>query len=239
MKKFVQNVSVLVTTAILSTSSFAALSLKGELPSAYNWTGFYIGLNAGTVNHTMNITDNQATSFNATIQETNNYVFTGGLQLGYRRQIDLSQVSGVYGIELSGNYANANFNQQYGSPFGFYLLNSSNTLHNVFLLQLIGGLAADRTLFFLAAGVGRASISGTTTNLDGVPFFNSYNMNSNKLGFAVGTGIEYALSNSFSVRFKIDAIIPDTYTTTDNVGNSFDISNTILQTTLGINYKFA
>lgn len=232
--------SLIVCSTLLSSATFAyQTSLKGEVPTPYNWTGFYAGLNGGIVNHTMNITDNQATSFNATIQQESNYDFLGGFQLGYRRQIDFAPVSGVYGIEFSGDFANASFSQDYGSPFSFYQLHSENELQNLFLLQLIGGVAADRTLLFLAAGVSRTNISGTTTNLDGAPFFNSFNMNKKQLGMALGGGIEYAFTQAISVRFKMDVIVPETYSTTDNIGDTFEISNSILQTTVGVNYRFA
>ena len=66
--------------------------------SQHKWTGFYIGGNLGAVKHTMNVTDNQATSFYATIQEVSNPQLTGGLQLGYRRQLQYSSLTHFYSL---------------------------------------------------------------------------------------------------------------------------------------------
>src|SRR5579862_4140520 len=86
---------------ILCSSAFAHTVFKDETvlnKKPYNWTGFYAGLNVGAVKHTMDITDNQAASFNATIQQNLDPRLTGGFQIGYRRQIDLTSSSGVYGV---------------------------------------------------------------------------------------------------------------------------------------------
>jgi len=233
--------SLFVSTLLLSSTAFAHTSLKGEMMpvAAYNWTGFYAGLNAGAVNHTMNITDVQATAFHSTIQQVSNPRFSGGLQAGYRRQLDLNYVSGVYGVEMDANFSNASFSKEYGSSFAIYQLSSKNVLNTVCLLELIGGIAADRTLLFLAAGLSWANIAGSTTNLDDVAFFNSFNVNKKEVGTALGAGIEYAFNEKISARIKVDVITPNTYSTYDNTGDIFQISNAIVQGTLGINYKFA
>jgi len=242
MKRFKLAASIFVSISLLSSAAFAQAALKGEVMPAvapYNWTGFYAGLNAGFVNHTMNITDTQAASFLATIQQVSNPRFTGGFQAGYRRQLDLTRVSGVYGLEFSADFSNAGFKKEYGSPFALYQLSSENELKDVCLLQLTGGIAADRTLLFLAAGLSWVNITGSTTNLDNIPFFNGFNVNTKELGTAVGGGIEYAYSDTISVRLKIDVITPNTDSSSDNTGNTYQISNNIVQGTLGVNYKFA
>lgn len=234
---------LLITSVLLSSNLFAHTSLKGEvMPIAatpYNWTGFYIGANAGLINHTMNITDVNATTFNATLQQTTNSKLTGGLQAGYRRQLDLNSVSGVYGLEISANFSNAKFSKEYGSPFAFYQLSSDNELKTTCLLQLIGGIAADRTLLFIAAGLSWVNLSGNTTNVDGIPFFNSFSVAKKELGTALSGGIEYAFSETLSARFRVDVITPNHYSTSDDVQDDFEITNNITQATLGINYKFA
>lgn len=244
MKQFtlLASASILLTASLLSSTTFADISLKGEvLPSTitYDWTGFYAGLNVGVVKHTLNMTDNQASSFDATIQQVSNLKLTGGIQVGYRRQLDLTRASGVYGVEFSANYANAKFEKEYGSPFALYQLRAKNELKNVCLLQLIGGIAADRTLLFLAAGLSWSNISGSVTNLDSIPFFNAFSVAKKALGSALGGGIEYAFSDAMSARFKVDVITPNAYTTSNNVGNRYQISNNIVQASLGLNYTFA
>lgn len=242
MKQRKLAVSVLVSTLILSSSAYAHALMKDEVmpvSTIHNWTGFYAGLNIGAVNHTMKMTDNQAASFLATIEQVSNPKFTGGIELGYRRQLDLAQVSGVYGLELSANFSNAQFKKQYGSPFALYQLSSENELQTVCLLELMGGIAADRTLLFVTGGLSWANISGSTISQDPISFFNGFNTNKNVLGTVLGAGVEYAFTDKISARFKVDVISPNTYTTYDNVDNSYEIANKIIQGTIGINYKFA
>jgi opacity protein-like surface antigen len=243
MKRFKLAASLFVSTALLSPATFAHVSFKGEvLPAStiapHNWTGFYAGINAGMVKHTMSMTDDQAASFNATIDQVSNPQLTTGLQLGYRRQLDLTAASGVYGLEFSANFSNATFNKQYGSPFALYQLNAKNSLNNYCLLQLIGGIAADKTLLFLAAGASWSDITGRVTNVTSIPFFNSFNVGKGIIGTALGGGAEYAFNEAISARLKVDLITPNTYSTADNLGNNYQISNSTVQTTLGINYKF-
>lgn len=228
-----------ICAALMCFSLYSVAHAEVSNKTSPNWTGFYVGLNAGLVNHTMNITDTEATTFLGTIQQVSNPSVTGGLQVGYRRQLDFSSITSVYGVELSANATNANFNKSYGSPSALYQLNSSNSLNSVYLFELLGGIAADRTLLFLAAGLSFANISGSTTSVNGTPFFNSFSMTKGEFGTAIGGGIEYLITDKLSARFKVDVITPNTYSTFDNVGDSFQISNSIVQGTIGINYKFA
>ena len=242
MKSFKLASSLFIGASLFSSLAIAQVSYKGEvMPVAAPclWTGFYAGLNIGVVKHTMNITDTNAAYFDATLQQEINPKLTGGLQIGYRRQMDLNRVSGVYGAEISANFSNAKFSKEYGSPFSLYQLDSKNELKNLILLQLLGGIAVDRTLLFLAAGLSWTNISGSTSNLDGIPFSNSFNVNKKILGTALGGGIEYAFTPQISARFKVDVISPNTYTTHDDIDNSYQISNNIIQATVGVNYTFA
>lgn len=235
-----------LATTLFLTASLYSFNLYANqspttvaTPAPYNWTGFYAGLNVGAVSHTMNITDNEATSFNATIQQVTNPTLTGGIQVGYRKQLDLNSTSGVYGLELSANFSNASFKKEYGSPFALYQLSAENELKSLCLLQAIGGIAADRTFLFLSVGLSWSNLSGSVTNLDSIAFFNSFNVNQKAFGTVLGGGAEYAFNNQFSARFKVDVITPNTYTVTNNTGSHYQVSNSITQATLGLNYKFA
>lgn len=243
MKSLKLTMPLFASAALFSSLAIASVSYKGEVmpiaTSPCTWTGFYAGLNLGLVKHTMDITDTNAAYFNATLEQTLNPKLTGGLQVGYRKQLELTRISGVYGIELSANFSNAKFSKQYGSPFAFYQLNSKHELKNLALLQLLGGIAVERTLLFLAAGISWVNISGSTTNVDGIPFSDSFTTNKKQWGTALGGGIEYMINSKISARFKVDVISPNTYTTHDNVGNSYQIANNIVQATVGLNYTLA
>lgn len=235
-----QPACLILASLVISSSCFAQLSLKGEvLSAAHNWTGFYVGANLGAVNHSLDLTDVEATSFNATLHQVSNPKLTGGIQLGYRQQCDLSSASGVYGLEFSANFSDAQFNKQYGSPFALYQLRSTSSLKDVLLLEATGGIAANRTLVFLAAGLGWINVTGSTTNLDEVAFFNSFSVTKKRFAAAIGGGIEYAFTDALSARMKVDVVSPTSYTIYDNVGDSFQVASSIIQGTFGLNYKFA
>ena len=236
MQLFKQTIFLSIISLFSSASFSQTLATDAQL---YNWNGVYAGINAGIVKHTMNITDIQATTFYATIQESSNPDFTGGLQLGYRHNLNLSNpISGVYGLEFSTNFASASFKQEYGSPYALYQLNATNELKNLYLLQLIGGIAADKALLFLDAGLSWSTITGEMTALNGIPYFNSFDVNKQAFGTAIGGGVEYAWTHAISTRLKLDAITPNVYMAINNLNNNFQISNNIVQGVAGVNYKF-
>ncbi len=240
MKCFKLAALLCINTTLFPTITMAQTTIKDKdtAISPYNWTGLYAGVNAGAVKHTMNITDVQAVTFNATLQQITDPSLTGGLQIGYRRQLNASSASGVLGLELSTNFSNAESVNEYGSPFALYQLSSQHKLTNVTLAQVIAGITADRTLLFLAAGFGWYSISGSVANKDGIPFFNFYSVGKKELAVSLGCGIEYALNDKISARVKADVIAPETYSTRDNSGNSYNVANNIVQGTIGVNYRF-
>jgi opacity protein-like surface antigen len=240
MKRFIFSASLFFIIFLFSSVSLAEVLFKDQaLPKAYNWTGFYGGLNTGVFKPTMNITDNQATTFNATLQHTSNPRVTGGFQVGYRRQLDPLKTSGLYGVEFSANFSNATVQKEYGSSFALYDLHATSEVNAICLLQLIGGIAADKALLFLAGGLSWSSIRGSVTSLNAAPFFNSFSLDNKIFGTAIGGGIEYAFNEKFSARLKVDVITPNVYSVYDNVGDKFQIANNIVQGVLGLNYKFA
>jgi len=226
----------------LSSTVIAQHSYKAEvMPQRiipYNWTGYYAGVNVGFVNHIMTITDTNASSFNATLIQETNPKWAGGLQIGYRKQTDLTIASGVYGAELSANFSNAKFSKEYGAPFALYQIDSHHQLKNVILLELIGGLAANRTLLFLAVGASWINVTGSNINVSGSPFFDTFSVDKKQFGAAIGAGVEYAFTDQISARAKLDVIRTNVYSTTDNVDNSYSISNHIVQGAIGLNYRF-
>lgn len=228
-----------LVAGVLLCSSSAFAAYKGDVAPAtsYNWSGYYAGLNLGAVKHSMDITDINATTFNATLHQTANPSITGGVQIGYRHQMDLTPVSGVFGVELSANLANASTDQVYGSSSSIYQLDASSKLQNVYLLQLMGGIAANRTLLFLSAGMSWTTLSGNVVNQATIPFFNSISLDKNPIGYVLGAGVEYAFCDKWSARFKVDVVTPNVYSTYDNLGDAFQISNHIVQATVGVNYK--
>lgn len=210
---------------------------KDVFVASYNWTGVYAGLSAGAIKNTMSVTDTNATYFNATILQIMNPAAIGGIQVGYRRQWDPSVTSGLLGVEFAGNFSDAKFQTIYGTSYTNYQLSSESKLHGSALVQLIGGIASNNTLLFLAGGLSWVNITGSFVNLDEIPFSNVFNTGKKTIGTALGAGIEYAFNNKLSARLKVDVMTSSSYTRLDNVGNRYEIANTVAQGLIGINYK--
>lgn len=241
MMRTLLSASLFCSTALLSTMASAVVDMKDKdlsPVSVHPWSGFYAGVNVGLIQHTLSITDNQAVTFNATIQQITNPSFSGGFQLGYRRQLNPSHIAPVLGLEFEMNFTDSSFNTLYGSPSALYQLNTHNKLSNVELVQLIGGVAVDQALFFLTAGLSISKVSGSMVNTDGAPFFESVNLDKTSAGGALGVGVEYALNEHFSARIKVDAIGANAYTAMDEMGNTYQIANHSILGTVGLNYQF-
>jgi outer membrane immunogenic protein len=202
MKSFVRG-----ALAVALLGSVAAPAMAADLPSrkeapvyiapapVYSWTGFYVGAefggqwgqNAGSV-----VTNN----FNATLASTGTYntsgVIGGGL-VGYNYQIN-QFVLGVEG-DLTGSSNQGRFT----SPNGFI---SQNTQYG-FGAGLRGrlGFAMDRTLIYATGGWAYETIDQSYGN----PLVNNIlqqKISTDRSGYTVGGGVEYAFSPNWSGRLE-------------------------------------
>lgn len=242
MNYFQLAVSVWISASLLPGLTFASVLSKDELISppiaeGYDWTGFYAGIDLGLVKQTMNITDTQATTFYATLQQEFNPRFIGGFQLGYRHQINPARVTAIYGLEFNANFSDSKSTREYGSPFALYQLSTVNQLKNLHLIEFLAGIAVEQSFFFMGAGFSWTQVNGYVSNINGIPYFNSFTLNSRRISPALSAGVEYAFSDKISARFKVDAVSTNAYSAYDNTSNTYQISNTITQGTFGINYK--
>ena len=158
----------------------------------FTWTGFYIGANAGAA-----INDSRY-SYSAFL---NNYgqsgtSFTGGGTLGYNYQMGAF----VLGLETDLNYLGKTSSNN--STFG-----GSNSSSGYFgTVRGRAGFAFDRALFYATGGLayGRTNFPSTIVGLDafGTPraFYGFNNSDKTKLGYTVGAGVEYALTNNWSIK---------------------------------------
>jgi opacity protein-like surface antigen len=221
--------------------AFSHTLLKDEALSSappYNWSGLYAGINLASVKNIMNMTDVEATSFFSTIEQASRPQLSGGFQVGARHQLDSSPISGVYGLEFSANFANATSKNTYGSSFANYQLNSENRLNGLYLLEFIAGIAADKTFLFLAAGCSWTDLSGIVVDLNGLPFFHSFSLSNTSVGTVLGGGIEYAINERVSLRFKADVSSSNTYNTYSDTRDLYQVSNRTIQGAIGVNYRF-
>ena len=226
----------ILTAALLAsvaTSAFAAdlPTRKGPPPAPvsyapppFSWTGFYVGVNGGF--GTSDVRGNAFLGGGSAFGSPNGGLVGG--TVGYNYQIGQF----VLGAEASLDWADLSKSRTFadGSTDNLKVDSLGNVLARA-------GWAWDRTLFYVAGGyaggdVHAGAFNDTVTGL-------SYSGNSAwQSGYAVGGGIEYAITNNISVKgeYLFSQLDGKTYYagSPDAVKAGLDI-NTFK---LGVNYKF-
>jgi len=180
----------LLVGAAITFAASQALAADIVGPTTYDWTGPYIGLNAGygeadveyqfrTIGHYNN---DPGDDLSQTLDG-----FVAGIQTGYNWQID----SFVLGLE--GGFTWLNFDQEKDSPF----FDTDTFITRVNWVGSITprlGVALDNILFFAKGGVAFAGIDARIE--DTADFVET---NKTQVGWTVGGGIDYGLSERWTV----------------------------------------
>ena len=202
-------------SAIAFTGSAA---LAADLPSRapppvyvppapiFTWTGIYVGgqIGYGWLNGNNNFTgfDPVTGAFVATNVGGSANGVIGGANVGYNYQINqfvIGLEGTVDGTSIS-NTAVANV-PLLGGNFGV-TANSSIPIEGSIRGRL--GYAWDRVLIYATGGVAfgafRTDFNGFGMGAGGVPITGSTNVSDTRVGWTVGGGIQYAVTNNWSVR---------------------------------------
>jgi len=237
---------------LLAATGLSGAALASDLPrygaepyyaaSAFTWSGFYVGLNAG---YGWNNSDDAKIrdlhgplSYGFKKQEDG---FTGGLQVGYNYQTG----NMVFGLEADLNFANFENRQ---SGFGNYLRSaetySVNSKTDWFgtIRPRIGFAATERLLIFATGGlaIGQVKIDGGYTRNG---FILSADDSGSRWGWTLGAGLEYGITDNITVKgeYAYVDLGEKTYTwvgrTNFNVMNVTD-STSFQLLRAGVNYKF-
>jgi outer membrane immunogenic protein len=242
MNNRISSLAALLTLAGLASTGLGS-ALAADLPARtytpapvyvapiYNWTGFYIGANLGgewgngrlTEYTTLASLSNTRTSFIGGGQLGYNYMFNGGFVLGAEWTFD-------WGGRNSGTVVTA-------VPTVGTFSASANGAQWLTTVTGRAGFAMDRTLFYVKGGGAwlESSVNITCVSCAGTP-----NLTSNKTrsGFDVGGGIEYAVTQNWTVKGEYNYISASSWTTpVTNVGQ-FKVTGNIQSFVLGVNYKF-
>jgi outer membrane immunogenic protein len=228
--------STISAAAILASGSAFAADLGSAPPPAplpvpvFTWTGFYVGAHVGGA------WDSDKWLFSPALTTTSNHasgVFGGG-QVGYNYQIS-SFVLGLEGDASASHLASGNL-----CP------NPSFTCsHNIdFLASLrarVGFTPFDRTLLYATGGVAFADVRHTALPPGVAPFFFTGSYSDTRVGWALGGGLEYALTNNWSV--KIEYIHYGLGSSTAPMGtlsaaNTTRVTNDVDTVDVGLNYRF-
>jgi outer membrane immunogenic protein len=244
------------TIALTQFASAADLPVKAPVYKApmmaplYNWTGFYIGLNAG---YSWGRQDNSlVTTTGVTLLSNSDHLngFIGGGQIGYNWQVN----QWVFGLEAdfqgSGQNADGSFATPATNtclPFASCPVPATSTAYTD-KLDWFGtvrgriGYAMGATgnwLPYVTGGwaYGHGEISGTTTS-GGVA--TSFSGSQDYSGWTVGGGVEWAFMNQWSVKVEYlyidfgDGPTVPVSATRDIVSGK--MTDNILRA--GLNYKF-
>jgi outer membrane immunogenic protein len=218
------SVGLLALAGSLGAASAADLSRPAPIATkapyfapAYNWTGFYGGINGGGAWGTSDWNGLPA-SFNV----------SGGLiggQLGYNWQFGQF----VYGLEGDADWADIRGNAgNIGCGLG------TCTTKNDFLATVRGrlGYAIDRWMPYVTGGLAIGDIRTTTPFTGGVDQTNA--------GWTVGAGIEFAIAGNWTA--KAEYLYVDLGNVNCSVscglpfGNSVSLTESVVRG--GINYRF-
>jgi outer membrane immunogenic protein len=225
-----RRISLAIAAGALSFSAIEGASAQDILRMMYspvqaiNWTGFYVGGNAGYGwGRSSQVGDLTAL---ATGTANMSGAIAGG-QIGTLVQSGF----GVLGIEadLQGSWQKGSF----ASPGTFggapYLLNETNSLRWFATARGRAGVAQDRFLAYGTAGVAYGEFRNdevVTGSLTGTSPFSTY-----RFGWVVGGGLEFMLARNWTLRGEYLHIDFGSFT------QAFIVTTGGVSTTANINYK--
>lgn len=227
-----------VAAMLASGSAFAGTFDSRDLaPTAFNWTGFYLGAYGGYGASQMTATDigDQAgtpwiilgTQFTASPTS-----FVGGGQVGYNHQFGQF----VVGAEADVGYFNHSGSAPYDSSHPKTMIIGSGAINSTLRGRL--GFTADRALFYATGG-----LAATSASVKLVAAGISSPDDNLSLGWTIGVGMEYAVTDNWSVKLEY---LHDDFGQSIvgfNTGGIFAPDNFSIRSTddtvrLGVNYLF-
>ena len=181
---------------------------------AYNWTGFYIGVNGS------------GGFGSSTWDRTGSFNTSGGLvggTLGYNYQFG----QGVVGLEGDIDWANINGTTNTACPFG-----CKTSDHWLSTVRARLGYAADRFMPYVTGGAAFGDIRASTPGFAGA--------NTTNAGWTVGAGLEFAIAGNWTAKAeylyvnlgKLSCGLSCGLAVTDNVSFTTNIVRA------GVNYRF-
>jgi outer membrane immunogenic protein len=221
----------------------------------YNWTGFYVGLNAGALSaeSDFNVIANGIPPFvteRRFIGERERKTgWLAGGQIGYNYQTGMS----VFGIEADGQWTSNKFTADtplFGDPFfagkGRSAQFSSSLDWLVTVRGRAGVAATPSLLLYVTGGVAVASANIKYTSVSAfAPFavIATYSGNDVRAGWTAGFGAEYALGGGWSVKGEYLRVNFDSFSVnfsfpTQGLAGPVKVNTDLDIIRAGINYKF-
>ncbi|QPC91001.1 outer membrane protein [Mesorhizobium sp. INR15] len=183
-----------VAIAALSGSAFADDPVQLPVASTYNWSGAYVGLQAGYSWGVSPATFDNPSYHPFTDPDPSGYV--GGVYGGFNYQL---QNRLVVGVEADVNYSDAHGSDSIRFNGGIDSLEQwKSDIDWTAALRGRIGYALDRTLLYAAGGV---AFSGLNTSVEdsGNPRGNA---SETRIGWTVGIGAEHAFTDKLVARVE-------------------------------------
>lgn len=210
--------------ADLSARAPAYSKAPSIVQAAYDWSGFYAGINGGGA--TSNIDWNEDGFGDEGSHHATGGTFGG--QIGYRWQAS----SWVFGLEAQGNWADftgSNISLQTG-----FQNQTKIDAFGLFTGQV--GYAWDRALFYVKGG---AAVTDNKYNVFTAPGGSLVdNANETRWGATVGAGFEYAFVPNWSLGLEYDHLFMGNNDVMFFSGTGDHIKEDVDLLTARINYKF-
>ncbi len=189
-----------ILLASVAVAAMTGAAAAADLPSrkapvayapvamAYSWTGFYVGGQIGYAwgEHAGRVTTAGGTFLGNEKVKSNG--FLGGVHAGYNMQSGAF----VYGLEADIEASNVRGSTALilsPGDFGKARIGTQGSIRGRL------GFAADRALFYVTGGLAIADINTKVINGAAVDSFSN-----TRYGWTLGAGVEYALTNNWSVR---------------------------------------
>jgi outer membrane immunogenic protein len=215
-------------------------------PPVYDWTGFYIGGNAGwgwdTIKATQIAPGSGAFPVGTVFTPRHSNGWLGGVQAGYNWQPAPNFVFGFEGEYTWSDITGTSVTVSTVPRFAGFTSTTTSKLKDFALGTFRLGYAADNWLFYGKAGVawGQFNGSGIAINPNGT-LFETTTFGGSDAGWVVGVGTEWGFAPGWSARIEYDHIFFDSRTVqisgTANFTNTSTGSNVDL-VRAGVNYRF-
>lgn len=208
--------------ADLSWNGGAAATPFYSSSSAFNWSGFYAGVNAG---YGGGSSIREATVGGPEIEDNTGGWSAGG-QVGYNMDMGGGFIAGV---EADGQWSSIGFDEDIGAAGTF-----ESGIDAYGTLRGRAGMAFDRVMPYVTAGaaVGRGTMS--TTDAANVVTSQS----NTHLGWTVGAGLEAAATDNLTIKAEYLYVDLGTQTYSGLPGGSVDGTQRFSLVRAGLNYKF-
>jgi outer membrane immunogenic protein len=253
LKKALLGASAILGMSGLAVAADMPLKAVAPAPYVYDWSGIYIGGVVGGAWGTHDLSSPGlgivGTLVGVPVLQTNNpSAFIGGVEVGSRYQFS-KLVVGWEGDVTWGDLNNTS-TVAFGAPLlpaGSLTRSLTTSINWTGTGTATVGVAHNNWLLYGKAGAAVESVDYTTNIAAlGVPVFGGTGSDKNRVGWTVGTGLEWAVWQNWSVKAEYDYLdfgnrnIAINGTFIGGVPLQFGLqdNNHINQFKAGLNYKF-